>query len=251
MSQVFYNVRPLPALAWVVIASFLAYSDCYAGVIAIHSGSNDPVAEGFLGPGGGVNVAPTFGDQGFAAWSMDHNGGPTSLYRSSPLSASELQLVDDFGWTMRVRARVTRSSTFENNLATFFSDGNRRYDLLLGLNSAGVTFAHLNDQVITPTNTPGQTFVLDGSGSSYHLFELVYDASVGSADLFVDGLEVISDYAGHDDFVPASGLYFGTANGSAGNFNLVSLETNAVPEPASALAFASIGLGLLVRRRRR
>jgi len=31
------------------------------------------------------------------------------------------------------------------------------------------------------------------SGSGYHLYELIFDPAAGSANLFIDGVQVISD----------------------------------------------------------
>ena len=58
--------------------------------------------------------------------------------------------------------------------------------------------------------------------NAYHVFSLVYDPVAGSADLFVDGVERLSDYTGNS--VAAQLVEWGTGssgtNGSA-NFNLV------------------------------
>ncbi len=40
------------------------------------------------------------------------------------------------------------------------------------------------------------TYTVEGGAGSYHDYDLVYDPVAGSADLFVDGVEVLSDYMG-------------------------------------------------------
>ena len=52
-------------------------------------------------------------------------------------------------------------------------------------------------ELVTDNSQGGISFVLEGSGGGYHSYELIYDPLAASADLFVDGIEQISDYTGY------------------------------------------------------
>ena len=80
----------------------------------------------------------------------------------------------------------------------------------------------------------------------------MYDPDTGTADLFVDGVEKVSNFAGRDNSSYDLNRILWGANGSAStghaNYNLIELEI--LPEPASLAILAAGGL-LVLRRRRR
>jgi hypothetical protein len=91
-------------------------------------------------------------------------------------------------------------------------------------------------------NFTGPRYTLQGAGSTYHRYDLVFDPVNDSADLFVDGVERVSDFPGY----ALAATTFGFGNGSSadtgqGNFNAVQFIV--VPEPASVLLF---GLAIVV-----
>jgi hypothetical protein len=86
---------------------------------------------------------------------------------------------------------------------------------------------------------------------------LVYDPIAHSADLFVDGIERLSDFTGFS-YTTDTSVGFGSGSSSdtgQGNFGSVQFEVNTVPEPSSAvlwgLGVSFVGLCRLLRRPRR
>jgi hypothetical protein len=125
--------------------------------------------------------------------------------------------------------------------------GSSRFEIGLGISASGDTV------VVLPTSigpygpdgsirTPGPSYTLTGSGSSYHTYQLVFSSETRSADLFVDGTERIRGYAGDSSFLDNKGLKFGAFSGGQINFAQVQL-TSPVPEPSS---HAMMGFGVLL-----
>ena len=103
---------------------------------------------------------------------------------------------------------------------------------------------------------PFGVFEIDGGAGDYHDYSLVYDPIAGSADLFVDGIERISDYTGTPIAFSRVAWGAGADNGTGeANFQSVTFETDsvAVSEPGALIVFAAglAGLGVLRRRARR
>jgi hypothetical protein len=240
----------------VVLALALALAAAHPGraaEIASHQGATDPLTEGFTFiQMDGVGIpGQVFNDMGFDAWTLVGSSFFTQTwYQTGALTPAQKAALQAEGWTASLRARVTEGAPALNVAFANLDTGTRRFDINLGLNPLGDTFVRLNTAVPgLGVPIPGPTFTLTGSGSTYHLFQLVYDPVSQSADLFVDGVERISDYLGHTDFVEDRGFYWGVALGAHGRFNLARLETGqglvAVPEPSARLLLAAGGLGLL------
>jgi hypothetical protein len=96
------------------------------------------------------------------------------------------------------------------------------------------------------------SLALDGLGGGYHLYELVYDPASASADLFVDGVERLSNYAGNVA-VNTPTAWWGSGGGPGtgqGNFAAASFNVSDVPEPGSAAIMGVVlATGALVRRK--
>jgi hypothetical protein len=106
--------------------------------------------------------------------------------------------------------------------------------------------------VQTGLSTSSPEFVLNGAGSTYNNYQLVYSATSGTANLFVNGTDEINSIAGELSSQSPE-FAFGIAQDSfpsQANWNLVSIS--AVPEPsaASLLLFGSGGLLYFARLRR-
>jgi len=83
-----------------------------------------------------------------------------------------------------------------------FATSMRRWQMVFGSQADGDPIVQLLDGLIS-----GPAFVQDGGGAGYHTYELVYDPDDGNADLHVDGVLAISDYAG---FMMPQGFAFVT-----------------------------------------
>ena len=197
-----------------------------AQVVAVHQGANDPQTEGFvLVTDGTASTGAVMGDGGFDAWQL----GSTGLvrYMTGDLSAAQKADALANGWKITLRARVAGAPDQRGLVTSNLENvGGRRFDINVGLDANGDTFVRLNDNIITNPQLEGvgSTFTLIGAGDGYHLYELVYDPDLQTADLFVDGVERISDYPGHTNFVRALGFYMGTYGSHIGNYNLAQFE---------------------------
>ena len=164
--------------------------------IATHSGSTDPAIAGWNaspGSGGGVTTGP-INDGGTDAWFVDDDStasASTFVYQRIP-SATEIAEGNTYGWTLSTTLRVASDEEmmFEGSPAVEYRDGNTSWSLHFGLTDSGDTFVRLMTALET-----GPIHITTGN-SAYHSYQLVYDPSEGSADLFVDGVEVLSDYEG-------------------------------------------------------
>lgn len=197
-----------------------------AQVVAEHQGASDPQTEGFtLVTEGTASTGAVMGDGGFDAWQL----GSTGLvrYMTGDLSASQKADALANGWEITLRGRVAGAPDQRGLVTSNLENvGGRRFDINVGLDANGDTFVRLNDNIITNPQLEGvgSTFTLTGAGDGYHLYELVYDPDLLTADLFVDGVERISDYPGHTNFVRTLGFYMGTYQNHIGNYNFAQFE---------------------------
>jgi hypothetical protein len=101
------------------------------------------------------------------------------------------------------------------------------------------------DPVVTVFAGSEQQFVLQGGGSGYHNYQVSYDATLGTADLFVDGMERLAGLPANSNLLLSPGyFFFGEGQGGGwANWNAISLSV--VPEP-SADSLILIGSGVLL-----
>jgi hypothetical protein len=215
-----------------------------------HTGSTDPTTEGFSQHQ--INSASTFGpianDLGRAAWSIAGTGTSSQgWYQTGAFSAGQLADIAAQGFVLTFEARVVQGLAQAYDSVEHVTIGgavvelSRRYDVFLGLDSNGDTVVVLPTSVSITTggqiSMPGPSYTLTGSGSSYHNYQLVYDPGTELADLYVDGILRLEDYAGHSSFVHNRGLLWGAHSGGQANFSFVELAS--IPEPS---AFLYLGL---------
>lgn len=229
-----------------------AVSPSHADLIALHSGSNDPTVEGWgalPGPGGGVSIGG-INDGGTAAWFVDDNSTASgSLYfYHQDIGASDILDGNTDGWTLSTTIRVASDEevAFDGSPFVGYRDGVTGWEMEFGLNASGDTFVRLFTGATT-----GPIHTLSGN-SDYNEFSLVYDPVVASADLFVNGNEVISNYTGfaNTDTVVLWGAGRSPDRGQ-GNYNQVAFSTASVPEPSTFLMAVTVVPVLLCCRRRR
>jgi len=229
----------------------------HAAFSIVHTGSVDPTAEGFTVEAccGQSAPSPVSNDLGHDAWSI---GGQVRSYQfgyySGVLSSAQKADIGNQGFILTLEARVSQGiapAYDSNNHITIggaaVDTGSSRFEIGLGIDGSGDTV------VVLPTSidpygpdgsirTPGPSYTLASSGSSYHTYQLVFNSETRSADLFVDGTERIRGYAGDPSFLDNKGLKFGAFSGGQINFAQVQL-TSPVPEPSS---HAMMGAGVLL-----
>jgi hypothetical protein len=208
--------------------------------------------------GAASTVGAIANDMGRDAWSISGQSQSSQFgYNSGTLSTEQLADISNDGFVLTLRARVIQG------LAPAYSPGTpiviggaqadfngKRYEVQLGLDSVGDTVVVLPSSIDAggpgqSIRAPGPSYTLIGSGSSYHTYQLVYDANSLSADLFVDGIQRIGSYSGHTSFVSDRGLVWAAHSGGQGNFDFVELVSPSavIPEPSG---FALIALGGLI-----
>jgi len=165
-------------------------------------------------------MGPVYDDMGFDAWSVTGNG-----YYVTPTS-EQLSKARLCGWTFSARLRVT-TETMTGVNAMYYGDGAERHMLSFKLQVTG-------DLTVTAATSGsdwgyGHQYICDGY--VYHLFQIVYDPDVDSADVFIDGTEVISDWDASD----IGKIYLGWGIGPQwANWNWVRFEVWAEPGDADA-----------------
>jgi Vibrio cholerae sialidase, lectin insertion/PEP-CTERM motif len=244
-----------------VVLTVLCSSPVFAGIIFSHNGASDPTTEGWSvgGTGGvGVSVGGITNDasSGLDAWFVDDtSSGPDSnqsYYQT--LSSTQATQAGTYGWSYSSTLRIPNASETPNASPFInYVDGSRDWRMHFGSEADGDPFILLWDGGIVSGVFTGDKYTLQGAGTTYHTYELVFDPTAGTADLFVDGSEVLSDYAG---FSTSGANNFSWGAGSSadtgrGNFNSVTFSVNPVPEPSSLALLSLGGLTLVGYGRRR
>jgi hypothetical protein len=251
-----------------ITAPLLIPGKAQAIVVASHMAGNDPTTEGWViessfAPSGRPTSGTVLNDQGsgFDAWYIDDNLSTIGSNLPYNVTLSDAQNVQaaTHGWTLRANVRIADIPDSVGNAGSImlsYANGSTDFRLALGSENDGDPIALLWDGGTTDSGTlaTGSTFALQGGGPGYHLYELMYDPFTSTVDLFIDGIERLSNYAG----VPTtllnrvswgSGSSFDTGQS---NWNKVEMDIVAVPLPAS-LPFFLTGLvyfGWLHRARR-
>ena len=251
-------MKSLRAFSLMMAVSATQMAAAEAAVVFSHSGNADPTTEGWVvepsfAPFGRPSSGPLTGDLGLDAWSIDDNLttiGSNWFYTQSPDAAQNSQASTN-GWTLRARLRVVDSPDAVGNAGSIileYANGVTDYRLALGAEADGDPIVLLWDGGVSSdgTTATGTSFTLQGGGSGYHLYELVYKPVAGAADLFIDGVLRVSNFTG-----VASSTFNRVAWGSASssdtgqsNWNLVEWEVTAVPLPAALPLFLGGLLGL-------
>ncbi|MEE8428255.1 MAG: hypothetical protein V3S33_01970 [Gammaproteobacteria bacterium] len=214
-----------------------------ASTIALHSGSTDPTTEGwtFLPGGGGGITTGAINDGGTPAWFVDDDStalNTIGIYKYD-VSAADITAGINNGWVLSTTLRVAsdESLSFDGSPFVGYRDGITGWQMNFGLDGTGDT----NIRLFTG-GTTGPVHVIAGN-STYNTYSLRYDPVTANADLFVNGIEVISNYGGFANSVTQ--VLWGAGRSpdqGQGNFNLVSFSV--VPIPAAVWLFGTGLLGL-------
>ena len=194
-------------------------------LVCQHRGNNHPATEGWTlyNGGAGTTEGPVTSDpvEGLDAWNISDTstlGGSTRPYVITP-TTEQMDRAAEAGWVLSARVRVIGSpdnpdSSIYAEYASNVDSLDRRFYMNLGSDANG-------DPIVALAGGPSVT--LSGWGDGYHLYELKYDPTAGSAGLFVDGIEQVSDYAGIGNVGLARVMWGANQSNSTGtaNYNYV------------------------------
>jgi len=228
-------------LALVMVLAAVAPIPVLADTTLIeHLGANDPALEGWSTVGGGANVltGPVLNDLGLGidAWSVDD--GTTAVnsvrfYDFTP-SGSQVADADTHGWCRIVRLRVGDTpETPDRAIFTDYSSESTRWRMEFGSDRQGDPIVLLQTG-LNGVDDEGTLFTLSGGGDGYHTYELRYDPLLDSADLYIDGTERVSGYAGYPDTSNGPRITFGAGQATAighAHFSLARFRTVDPPQP--------------------
>lgn len=256
----------LSALA--IVSVLAAWTPAVNASLAFsHSGAADPITEGFgvYNIIGSATVGPVHNDFGYEAWSINGTSqGQQYIYTSGPVSVAQQTEFANQGFTLTVVERVLQNQapvyTSVNPVAigaVSVSTGAKRFDIALGLDSNGDTVVVLPNDVYPSRGSvlsPGTSFTLPNSGSSYHTYQLVYNPVTSLSDLSVDGIVRLQNYAGYAYSLNGTyNLIWAGINGGQANFNSIQLTSSPVPIPGTVwLGFSGMAwLAGLGRKRKK
>ncbi len=225
-----------------------------ATTVASHLGMNAPSSEGWSkvpGSASGV-VEGALDDGGTPVWVIDDQSnvqGSTLLYTHS-VSDPDIALGNAGGWVLRVVLRVPSSDvTDDGSIFAGYRDGATGWQMNWAHDAQGDTVVKLfTDANVFPILGPTATVL---GSSSYNTYELVYDPIAMSADLFINGVERISDYIGlpGGQVGNEKQVLFGAGRSAIAGEGRYREVTLSVPEPAALWVVALLALGTAVRRR--
>ncbi len=245
------RLRPFVARAFIAALLALAAPGSARAetIVAEHLGRNDPTTEGWTFTNGGAIVTGLTNPGGFGldAWEVSKQNPATQSNTTYRLELTPAQVADAslFGWTLRTRLRLpaaTAPDPIDPNVTVILQGfGGRSYNMDFG--SSGIS---ADSQNVRLNDGFGGGFQALTPGNGFHLYELVFDPSAGSTDLFIDGVLRTSGYTGFAHAPPVFVIWGAGASGGqgTGQYNLVQVAIHdaPVPEPATT---ALLGLGAL------
>ncbi len=235
----------LIAVVIVMVGVREVWANPVSGVLARHSGANDPRTEGWTLSTGvpQVTTGPIFDDDGYDAWIVDDYGFGSFDY-VAPISESEVADALANGWRWRWRLKVANvPDAVDGGIYINFltGSGGPYFPIAFGSDSAGDPIVQLGNTIQT----------LDGVGSGYHLYEARFDPATSEVALSVDGVLALTEDEWPTHAVRQ--LAFGAGNQPIGEGRWNMLEFEIIPEPGTTallLCAAITLLGVAWRRKR-
>ena len=207
-----------------------------------HIGSNDPATQGFTADGMTENGSGV-DDNGTPAWRIDTGPAGQELMYNADLSAQQIADANANGYRLRTNLRIDAANKpLDSDVMGLWAQVGDNWWLVR------ITTDNDKNPTVHVHNNSDSHAV---SGAGYHLYELNVAPGGSSADLFVDGNQVLSGLNSANN--PGSKLRFGdgsnSASGAIAYYNQVELAI--IPEPAT-LGLLLLGLaGLIMVRRQK
>ncbi len=211
--------------------------------IVQHFGANNPTTEGFsLESYGNPHLGPVINDLGMNAWSVQMSSSDAAQYGTT-LTSQQKAAITGANWSLSLDLRIIEAPTTPSyDISVDFGTGAERFQIYFGEEPNGDPAVQVGGSSLSPV------FVLNGVGSSYNDYQLLYNATADTASLWVDGTDAINDIIGGqlngNAYLSWSAYQHG--DNVEANWNLVSLS---VPEP-SAVSLVSLGSGVFIYVRR-
>ena len=248
------RTRLFTLLVVVVATTWFICSTTKAEILVQHLGSTDPETEGWALTNTGVDassIGALTPDTGYEdAWMFNDDSASARAYYLNDLTTTQMETLDwsNVDWQLDARLRVTSYDTMDYRCPTVhfvtpgaYNETGKDFIMDFGADAEGNAIVQLTG--LSGTNT----ITLDSG--SYHDYSLRYDASTGTASLYIDGsgTAALSGYTGstkHSGYsATTSFVRFGsTSTGSIGGANYSLVQFSVVPEPSTA---ALLGLGVL------
>ena len=199
---------------------------CQGPIVFSHFDSNDPTTEGWMQTGDGIgnNDGPVLDDlgSGIDAWFIEDTSTVADsfiTYEQTP-SAAIIGGARTTGWSASINVRIPDAGNSGMPVFFDYSNGETAFTVLFGLQPD-----------LDPTVTlSGQTFTVQEAGNEdYHVFTIVFDPETETADVFVDGIEQLSNLTGQPTDLRR--VVWGTGGSSTtgtGHFNEVVFKTTEV-----------------------
>lgn len=209
-----------------------------AAPLALHIGPIDPTTQGWNVFRGPFNSGPIYNSSGgIDAWQVEDPGGGFEGGYEVVIPDIELLDAQTNGFTFRAIVRTPNGNQPLNDaIIAGVNIDEEGYILRFGADNGTPTVDFLG--------VGGTAVTLTGLDDGFHLYEVVYDPGTSTADLFVDGVEEISDVAGWNGTFLNKVVSFGSgAGGGAGNgyYHLVQFDIAPAP-PAATVTGADGGL---------
>ncbi len=197
MNRIFHML----SIIFIVSLIFFVYSgNLHANtILSQHSGSNNPTTEGWThnyGSGGGT-TSGAINDGGTAAWYVDDTSVSIHTWESYTQTVNSAQIADAslYGWVLTANLRMISGTTgVHNSMHVLYRNGTTDWAMSFNTDSDGDPIIQFGDPYY---GTLFGSYTIEGGEGANHTYSLVYDSVDESADLFVNGIERISDYTGN------------------------------------------------------
>lgn len=222
-----------------------------AAPVVAQLGADDPEWSGWTlrGAGNGSATGPAYDDLGLNSWYIydGSSAAGSTLSYEHPVPPAQIAEGHEIGWILRAEVHLPNyPDAIGGSSILEFADGQRAYRLALGSDVDGDPIVELLggapiNAVAAPVATP------EPPNTSYHLYELRFNPATGLANLWINGSQWATGYAG----VPTteSHVKFGSISDSdtgTSVWHRVEWEVVPVPEPSGFVTAGAALFGLLV-----